>query len=99
MRANAAATNVFRLRRAALAAIAHAAASKTVVPKVAKIVWQSGTVESMSGATRKAAATHARPTLRRFGRLTCASVGIKRMQNATRAMTIKGDALKASLVC
>ena len=52
----------------------------------------------MIGATRKAAATHARPTLRRFGRLTCASVGIKRMQNATRAMAIKGDALKASLV-
>ena len=98
MRANAAATNVFRLWRAALAAIAHAAASKTVVPKLSKIVWQSGTVESMSGATRKAAATHARTKLRRFGRLKCASVGIKRMQNATRAMAIKGDALKASLV-
>ena len=53
----------------------------------------------MSGATRKAAATHARPPLRRFGRLTCASVGIKRMQNATRAMAIKDDVLKASLVC
>lgn len=53
----------------------------------------------MSGATRKAAATHARPTLRRFGRLTCASVGIKRTRDATRAMAIKGDALKASLVC
>lgn len=53
----------------------------------------------MSGATRKAAATHARPTLGRFGGLTCASVGIKRMQNATREMAIKGDALKASLVC
>ena len=53
----------------------------------------------MSGATRKAAATHARPTLRRFERLTCASVGIKRMQNATRAMAIKGDVLETSLVC
>ena len=53
----------------------------------------------MSGATRKAVATHARPTLRRFGRLTCAPVGIKRTQNATRAMAIKGDVLEASLVC